>query len=85
MFIILQWAAIECWRDYRFSTKNRGWGLGLSLAQRIIKDIHGGMIAVENSSNKGTKIKIDLEVSWNIFSLLLALEEKKCYQCLTLK
>ena len=46
-----------------FSTKNRGWGLGLSLTQRIIKDIHGGMIAVEDSSNKGTKIKIELEVS----------------------
>ena len=46
-----------------FSTKNRGWGLGLSLTQRIIKDIHKGMIAVEDSSSKGTKIKIELEVS----------------------
>jgi len=46
-----------------FSTKNRGWGLGLSLTQRIIQDIHGGTIIVEDSSNKGTKIKIELKVA----------------------
>ena len=46
-----------------FSTKNRGWGLGLSLTQRIIQDIHGGTIAVEDSSSRGTKIKIELKVA----------------------
>ena len=46
-----------------FSTKNRGWGLGLSLTQRIIQDIHGGTIIVEDSSSNGTKIKIKLKVA----------------------
>ena len=46
-----------------FSTKKRGWGLGLSLTQRIIKDIHKGKILVVDSSNKGTKIKIMLPFS----------------------
>jgi len=46
-----------------FSTKNRGWGLGLSLTQRIIQDIHGGTIVVEDSSRSGTKIKIKLKVA----------------------
>ena len=41
-----------------FSTKKRGWGLGLSLTQRIIKDIHRGDISVVESSMKGTTIKI---------------------------
>ena len=41
-----------------FSTKKRGWGLGLSLTQRIIKDIHKGEIAVLESSINGTTIKV---------------------------
>jgi NtrC-family two-component system sensor histidine kinase KinB len=32
-----------------FSTKQRGWGLGLTLAKRIIEDYHGGKIWVERS------------------------------------
>ncbi|MBD3335770.1 MAG: two-component sensor histidine kinase [Candidatus Eisenbacteria bacterium] len=32
-----------------YSTKNRGWGLGLTLAKRIIEDYHGGKIWVEKS------------------------------------
>ncbi len=32
-----------------YSTKKRGWGLGLSLAQRIIKDYHHGKIFVKES------------------------------------
>ena len=48
-----------------FSTKKRGWGLGLSLTQRIIKDIHKGKILVVDSSNKGTKIKIISEKKSN--------------------
>ena len=43
-----------------FSTKKRGWGLGLSLTQRIVKEIHKGDIMVVDSSSKGTKIKLYL-------------------------
>ena len=46
-----------------FSTKNRGWGLGLSLTQRIVQDIHGGVIFVEESSKKGTKIKVEFKIA----------------------
>lgn len=42
-----------------FSTKKHGWGLGLSLAQRIINDYHKGKIFVKSSQvNKGTTFKI---------------------------
>lgn len=42
-----------------FSTKKRGWGLGLSLAKRIIEKSHKGKIFVMRSEkNKGTTIKI---------------------------
>ena len=44
-----------------FSTKNRGWGMGLSLTQRIIHDIHRGKIFVEHSSpGSGTTFEIIL-------------------------
>ena len=44
-----------------FTTKKRGWGLGLSLVQRIIEEIHRGSIAVKSSStNKGTVFRIKL-------------------------
>ena len=44
-----------------FSTKKAGWGLGLSLAKRIIEDIHRGNLKVLNSTiNKGTIIEIIL-------------------------
>tara|TARA_Y100001968_G_scaffold189901_1_gene174054 strand:- start:590 stop:1324 length:735 start_codon:yes stop_codon:yes gene_type:complete len=46
-----------------FSTKKRGWGLGLSLTQRIVKDIHKGKILVIDSSSSGTHIKINLPFS----------------------
>jgi len=46
-----------------FSTKPRGWGLGLSLCRRIIKDYHSGRIFVENSApGKGTTFRIVLPV-----------------------
>jgi signal transduction histidine kinase len=32
-----------------FTTKKRGWGLGLSLAKRIITDYHRGQIYVKSS------------------------------------
>tara|TARA_Y100000590_G_scaffold286743_1_gene322571 strand:- start:574 stop:1749 length:1176 start_codon:yes stop_codon:yes gene_type:complete len=44
-----------------FSTKEQGWGLGLSLTSRIIKDIHGGDIYVSKSQpGKGSTIEISL-------------------------
>lgn len=44
-----------------YSTKKRGWGLGLSLSKRIISDYHKGKIFVSRSEiNNGTTIKIIL-------------------------
>lgn len=44
-----------------FSTKKRGWGLGLSLSKRIIEDYHKGKIFVKNSViDEGTTFKIIL-------------------------
>ncbi|CAN5188320.1 ATP-binding protein [soil metagenome] len=44
-----------------YSTKKRGWGLGLSLTKRIIEEYHGGKIFVLKSDlNKGTTIRITL-------------------------
>ena len=44
-----------------FTTKKRGWGLGLSLSKRIIEDYHKGKIVVKNSElNKGTTFQIIL-------------------------
>ena len=37
-----------------YSTKRRGWGLGLSLSRRIIKDIHNGDIKLHRSTNNET-------------------------------
>ncbi len=45
-----------------FTTKKRGWGLGLSLAKRIIEDYHNGKIAVLKSEiGKGTTFSIMLK------------------------
>ncbi len=42
-----------------FTTKQRGWGLGLSLAKRIIEEYHSGKIFVRNSEvGKGSCIRI---------------------------
>lgn len=44
-----------------FSTKMRGWGLGLSLAKRIIQNYHNGKIYVKSSKlNEGTTFTIKL-------------------------
>lgn len=44
-----------------FTTKTRGWGLGLSLAKRIIENYHKGKIFVAKSDkDSGTEIKIVL-------------------------
>lgn len=42
-----------------YSTKTRGWGLGLSLARRIVKEYHKGKIFVlESSPQRGTTFRI---------------------------
>jgi signal transduction histidine kinase len=44
-----------------FSTKKRGWGLGLSLSKRIIEDYHKGRLFIKSSEvNKGTTFRIML-------------------------
>jgi len=45
-----------------FTTKKRGWGLGLSLSKRIIEQYHQGQLFVKNSDlGKGTTFKIVLK------------------------
>lgn len=46
-----------------FTTKKRGWGLGLSLARRIIEDYHKGRIFVKSSGPTGTTFAIVLRRS----------------------
>ena len=42
-----------------YTTKKRGWGLGLSLTKRIIENYHGGKIFVKTSElGKGTTFRI---------------------------
>ncbi|MDB4273762.1 HAMP domain-containing histidine kinase [Algibacter sp.] len=45
-----------------FTTKKRGWGLGLSLTKRIIEDFHNGKIKVlQSEKDKGSTIQISLK------------------------
>lgn len=44
-----------------YTTKKRGWGLGLTLVKRIIEEYHGGRIFVKESEiGKGTTFRIEL-------------------------
>ena len=47
-----------------FSTKRRGWGLGLSLAKRIVEDYHGGTLTLaETRVGHGTTFRISLPLA----------------------
>ena len=43
-----------------YTSKKRGWGLGLSLSKRIVEDYHNGKIFVK-SSKKNIKTVIQIE------------------------
>lgn len=46
-----------------FTTKRRGWGLGLSLARRIVEEYHHGRIYVKNSElGRGTTFRIEIKM-----------------------
>ncbi len=46
-----------------FTTKTRGWGLGLSLAKRIVEDYHHGSLSIlETEPGKGTSMQIKLQM-----------------------
>jgi len=45
-----------------FTTKTRGWGLGLSLSRRIVEEYHKGKIAVvESEIGKGSRFRVTLK------------------------
>jgi hypothetical protein len=51
-----------------YSTKKRGWGLGLTLSKRIIEEYHNGKIFVKNTvTDQGTTIRIILKKQKSIF------------------
>ena len=41
-----------------FTTKKRGWGLGLTLAKRIIEEYHQGKISLTSKVGEGTTFRI---------------------------
>ncbi len=45
-----------------FTSKKRGWGLGLSLVKRIVEEYHQGKIKVLSSTKEGTIMQISLKV-----------------------
>jgi NtrC-family two-component system sensor histidine kinase KinB len=45
--------------DPGYSTRSRGWGLGLALARRVVQDYHGGRIYIRDSApGQGTSVVI---------------------------
>ncbi|WP_149274534.1 sensor histidine kinase [Pareuzebyella sediminis] len=45
-----------------FTSKKRGWGLGLSLVKRIVEEYHNGKIKVLSSNKNGTIMQVSLKV-----------------------
>jgi signal transduction histidine kinase len=44
-----------------FTTKQRGWGLGLTLVKRIVEEYHGGKIKIKSTEiEKGTTFRIEM-------------------------
>ncbi len=43
-----------------FTTKKRGWGMGLALVERIVTHYHGGSISVDSTSGHGTTFLVVL-------------------------
>ncbi len=52
--------------DPGVSTKRTGWGVGLSLARRIVEDLHGGRISVRVRKGGGTIFQIDLPAAGKV-------------------
>jgi len=49
--------------DAGFSTKRRGWGLGLALVRRVVREYHRGQVSiVESVPGKGTTVLVSLPV-----------------------
>ena len=46
-----------------FSTKKSGWGLGLSLCQRIINEVVGGKVVKENETGEAKKFRQEIVAS----------------------
>lgn len=58
----IPWGKFETIFRPGYSTRQRGWGLGLSLARRIVEDYHGGRIFVKHSEvGVGTTFRIILK------------------------
>lgn len=61
-----------------YTTKKRGWGLGLSLAKRIIEEYHSGRIYVKQSEpGKGTTFTIELPMKMGAGTLVEPVLEAK--------
>ena len=45
-----------------FSTKKRGWGIGLNLSKRIIDHLHGGKLSLHKSTSNETVFRISLKL-----------------------
>ena len=45
-----------------FSTKTRGWGIGLNLSKRIIDHLHGGKLLLHKSTTKETVFRVSLKL-----------------------
>lgn len=46
--------------DPGYTTKKRGWGMGLALVKRIVTQYHGGQVKVESTSQHGTTFQVSL-------------------------